>query len=137
MSFCTYTPYWGRPHATSEQFYQIIALIREDVDELGSKLNSMNVSLSDASVVDIFQILASEKVSALQFLDFLKGSDPELCCDPDIGSLFINNCGLLGNYEAMVPVLSGFSHRRVFLGMKAFGFLLDLGLDKASSMECD
>ncbi|KAL5153285.1 Pentatricopeptide repeat-containing protein, chloroplastic [Glycine soja] len=136
MSFCTYTPYWGRPHATSEQFYQIIALIREDVDELGSKLNSMNVSLSDASVVDIFQILASEKVSALQFFDFLKGSDPELCCDPDIGSLFINNCGLLGNYEAMVPVLSGFSHRRVFLGMKAFGFLLDLGLDKASSMEC-
>ena len=138
LYFCTrtYTPYRGRPIATSEQVAQIIALIREDGDDLGSKLNSMNVSLSDASVVDIFQILASERVSALQFFDWLKGSDPNICCDPDLGSLFVNNCGLLGNYEAMVPVLSGFSLKGVFLGVKAFGFLLDLGLDKASSMEC-
>ena len=136
--FCTRTctPYRGRPLATSEQVAQIIALIREDGEDLGSKLNSMNVSLSAASVVDIFQILASERVSALQFFDWLKGSDPNICCDPDLGSLFVNNCGLLGNYEAMVPVLSGFSLKGVFLGVKAFGFLLDLGLDKASTMEC-
>ncbi|RDX61329.1 Pentatricopeptide repeat-containing protein, chloroplastic, partial [Mucuna pruriens] len=138
MYFCTYTctPYWARPLATSEQVSQIIALIREGVDDLGCELNSMNVSLSDASVVDIFQILESERVSALQFFDWLKDSDPELCCDPDVGSLFVNNCGLLGNYGAMVPILSEFSLKRVFLGMKAFGFLLDLGLDKVSSMEC-
>ena len=138
MHFCTRTctPYLVRPLATSEQVSQIIALIRDDGDDLGSKLNSMNVSLSDALVVDIFQILATERVSALQFFDWLKGSDPDLCCNPDIGRLFVNNCGLLGNYEAMVPVLRGFSLKRVFLGMKAFGFLLDLGLDKDSSMEC-
>ena len=138
MYFCTRTctPFWGRPLATSEQVSQIIALIREDGDDLVTKLNSMNVCLSDASVVDIFQILASERVSALQFFDWLKGSDPDICCDPDIGCLFVNNCGLLGNYEAMVPVLREFSLKRMFLGMKAFGFLLDLGLDKTSSMKC-
>ncbi|BAT77532.1 hypothetical protein LR48_Vigan04g249000 [Vigna angularis] len=136
--FCTRTctPYWSRPLATSEQVSQIIALIREDGDDLVTKLNSMNVSLSDASVVDIFQILARDRVSALQFFDWLKVSDPDICCDPDIGSLFVNNCGLLWNFEAMVPVLRGFSLKRVFLGIKAFGFLLDLGLDKTSSMKC-
>ncbi|TKY50026.1 Pentatricopeptide repeat-containing protein [Spatholobus suberectus] len=102
-NLCSNTP---RPHATSEQVSQIIALIREGVDDLGCKLNSMNVSLSDASVVDIFQILANERVSALKFFDWLKGSDPHLCCDPDIASLFVSNYGLLGNYEAMVPILS-------------------------------
>ncbi|CAJ1947372.1 unnamed protein product [Sphenostylis stenocarpa] len=131
---CTYTTYKARPLATSEQVAQIIALIREDEDDLGSKLNSMNVSLSHASVVDIFQRLASERLPALQFFDWLKASDPDICCDPDLGSLFVNNCGLLGNYEAMIPLLSEFSLQNVFLGMKAFGFLLDLGLDKASSM---
>ncbi|WVZ17617.1 hypothetical protein V8G54_010599 [Vigna mungo] len=136
--FCTRTctPYKSRPLATSEHVSQIIALIREDGDDLVTKLNSMNVSLSRASVVDIFQILASDRVSALQFFDWLKFSDPDICCDPDIGSLFVNNCGLLLNFEAMVPVLRGFSLKRVFLGIKAFGFLLDLGLDKTSSMKC-
>ncbi|XP_022636800.1 pentatricopeptide repeat-containing protein At1g22960, mitochondrial-like isoform X2 [Vigna radiata var. radiata] len=85
--FCTRTctPYWSRPLATSEQVSQIIALIREDGDDLVTKLNSMNVSLSDESVVDIFQILARDRVSALQFFDWLKVSDPDICCDPDIG----------------------------------------------------
>ncbi|XP_047162263.1 pentatricopeptide repeat-containing protein At5g16420, mitochondrial-like [Vigna umbellata] len=139
--FCTFctrtcTPYWGRPLATSEQISQIIALIREDGDDLVAKLNSMNVSLSHTSVVDIFQILASDRVSALQFFDWLKVSDPDICCDPDIGSLFVLNCGLLWNFEAMVPVLRGFSLKRVFLRIKAFGFLLDLGLDKTSRIKC-
>ncbi|XP_022636801.1 putative pentatricopeptide repeat-containing protein At1g12700, mitochondrial isoform X3 [Vigna radiata var. radiata] len=89
--FCTRTctPYWSRPLATSEQVSQIIALIREDGDDLVTKLNSMNVSLSDESVVDIFQILARDRVSALQFFDWLKVSDPDICCDPDIGSFEI------------------------------------------------
>ncbi|KAL2335297.1 hypothetical protein Fmac_016510 [Flemingia macrophylla] len=138
--FCSYTynytPYVSRPLATLEQVSQILALIREGVNDLGSKLNNMNVSLSYESVVDIFQILARERVSALQFTDWLRDSDPDLCCDPDVASLFVSNCGLLGNYEAMVPILREFSLKRVFLGMKAFGFLLDLGLDNASSMEC-
>ncbi|KAK7381109.1 hypothetical protein VNO78_33633 [Psophocarpus tetragonolobus] len=140
MYFCTYmnTPYRGKrkPHATSEQVSQIIALIRGDVDDLRSMLNNMSVSLSDASFAYIFQTLASERVSALKFFDWLKGSHPDFCFDPDIVSLFINNCGLLGNYEAMVPVLREFGLKKVFLGMKAFGFLLDSGLDKASCMEC-
>ncbi|XP_027359211.1 pentatricopeptide repeat-containing protein At3g06920-like [Abrus precatorius] len=135
---CTYTntPYWGSPHVASEQVSQIIALIREDVDDLGAKLNTMNVSLSEASVINIFQKLSSERVSALRFFDWLKCSNPKLCCDPDIGSLFVNNCGLLGNYEATVPILCEFNLNGVFLGMKAFGFLLDFDLDKASTMEC-
>ncbi|KAK7271779.1 hypothetical protein RJT34_27959 [Clitoria ternatea] len=139
MYFCSYacTSYSGsRPYATPKQVSQIIALVIEDVNDFGSKLNEMNVSLSEAIVADIFQILASERVSALKFFHWLKCSNPKLFCDPEIASLFVNNCGLLGNYEAMVPILNEFKLKGVFLGMKAFGFLLDLKLGKDSTMEC-
>ncbi|XP_061364360.1 pentatricopeptide repeat-containing protein At1g09900-like [Gastrolobium bilobum] len=137
-SFCSYpySSYKGRPYATSKQVSEIIALIREGVNDLGSKLDRMNVSLSMASIFEIFHKLASERVSALLFFDWLKGSHPELCCDPDIGGLVVNNCGLLGDYEAMVPILTEFNHKGMHLKRNAFGFLMVLGFDKASSMEC-
>lgn len=106
------------------------------MNDLVPMLNEMNVSLSMASVVEILETLASEKVLALRFFDWLKDSQPELCREPEIGCLVVNNCGLLGNYEAMVPILNEFNLKRVHLGRKAFGFLLVLGLDKASTMEC-
>lgn len=126
----------GRPYASAKQVSEIVALIREGVNDLEFSLNRVNVSLSMALIVEIFHILASERVSALQFFHWLKGSHPELCCDPQIGGLVVNNCGLLGNYEAMVPILNEFNHRRVHLGRNAFGFLLVLNLDKASTVEC-
>ncbi|KAJ1376310.1 Tetratricopeptide-like helical domain superfamily [Sesbania bispinosa] len=131
-----YSSYKGRPYATRKQVTEITALIREGVNDLESKLNRINVSLSMASVAEIFQILATERVSALRFFDWLRGSHPELCCDPEIGALVVNNCGLLGNYEAMLPILTEFNLKRMHLGRTAFGFLLVLGLDKESTMEC-
>ena len=136
--FCSYSysSYPGRPFATSEKVSEIVALIREDVNDLESRLNGMNLCLSVASVVEVLKVLASERVPALRFFDWLKESHPKLCCDPEIGCLVVNNCGLLGNFEAMVPILTEFNLKGVPLRRSAFGFLLVLCLDEASVMEC-
>lgn len=123
------------PLATPKQVSEIIDLLRGDVNDLGPKLNSMNVTFSVSSSVEIFRILSRERVSALRFFDWLKAAHPDFCYDPDICSLVIDNCGRLGDYEAMVPVLIEFKLKRICLRQRAFGFLLDLSLDKASIMQ--
>ncbi|XP_050906653.1 pentatricopeptide repeat-containing protein At5g02860 [Lathyrus oleraceus] len=128
--------YKRKPYTTSKQVSEIIALICDGVNDLEYRLNMMNVSLSLSSVVYVFDKLASERVSALMFFHWLNVSHRELCCDPEIGNLVIENCGLLGNYEAMVPVLVEFNLKRMCLGRRAFRFLVVLRLDKDSSMEC-
>ncbi|KAE9619917.1 putative tetratricopeptide-like helical domain-containing protein [Lupinus albus] len=136
--FCTYpySHYRSRPYATPNQVSNIIALIREDVNDLVHRLNMMDVSLSMASVVELFHVLSSERVSALRFFDWLKFSHPEICSHSEIVCLVVNNCGLLGNYEAMAPILNEFNLKGMHLGRKAFDFLLVLCLDKDSSLEC-
>lgn len=129
-SFDRYTPF-----ATPKQVSEIIELLRGNVNDLGSKLNRMNMTLSVQSIVEIFRILSRERVSALRLFDWLKASHPDLCYDPHICSLVIDNCGRLENYEAMVPIMAEFSLKRICLGQKAFWFLLDFSLDDAFIME--
>ncbi|KAK7266748.1 hypothetical protein RIF29_19402 [Crotalaria pallida] len=132
-----YSHYRSRPCATPNQVYYIISLIREnDVNDLVYRLNLMNVSLSMTSVVEIFHVLSRERVSGLRFFHWLKATHPEICWDPEIVGLMVNNLGLLGNYEAMVEILNELNLKGVCLGRKTFGFLLVLCLDKDSSMDC-
>ncbi|XP_004513355.3 uncharacterized protein [Cicer arietinum] len=136
--FCSYpfSYYKGKPYATSKQVSEIIRLICEGVNDLDYRLNMMNVSLSMSSVIYIFDKLASERVSALLFFDWLNVSHTELCCDPEIGGLIVENCGLVGNFDAMVAILNEFNRKKMCLGRRAFRFLVVLRLDKDSSMEC-
>ncbi|XP_045804864.1 pentatricopeptide repeat-containing protein At3g56030, mitochondrial-like [Trifolium pratense] len=136
--FCSYpySSYKNKPYATSKQVSEIIALIIEGVNDLEYRLNMLNVSLSMASVIYIFDKLASERVSALMFFHWLNVSHPELCCDPDIGGCVVDNCGLLGNFEAMVPIFNEFNLKRMCLGRRAFRFLVILRFDEDSRMEC-
>src|ERR1044072_3022999 len=55
--FCSYpySSYKDRPYATWKQVSEIVALVREGVSDLEFTLNRMNVSLSMASIVEIFQ----------------------------------------------------------------------------------
>ncbi|MED6160637.1 hypothetical protein PIB30_053285 [Stylosanthes scabra] len=120
----------------SAEVSDIVALIRDDVNDLGFRLNRMNLCLSNSLVVEVLKVLAMERVSALRFFDWLKNSHAEIASDPQIGCLVVNNCGLLGNYEAMVPILNEFNLKRVPLRRNAFGFLLICCSDKASAVEC-
>lgn len=131
-----YSSYKNKPYATSKQVSQIITLIIEGDNDLEHRLNMMNVSLSMASVIYIFDELASQRVSALMFFRWLNVSHPELCCDPEIGCCVVDNCGLLKDFDAMVQILRDFNSKRVCLGRRAFRFLVVLRLDEDSCMEC-
>ncbi|KAI9085534.1 hypothetical protein K1719_032377 [Acacia pycnantha] len=123
------------PFATTKQVSEIIDLLRRGENDLSSKMNGKNVTLSIPSCVKIFHILSREKVSALRFFDWLRATCPEFGHDSHICSLVIDNCGRLENYEAMVLMLKEFNLKCVRLEQKAFGFLLDSSCHKASLME--
>ncbi|KAI4332423.1 hypothetical protein L6164_017332 [Bauhinia variegata] len=122
-------------HTTAEMFSELVDLIIADGSDLESCLNVKIVTLSKSLTVKIFRLLSYEKLSALRFFDWLKVSYPYRCWDPDICNLVIDNCGQLGNYEAMVDILIQLNLRRIPLGPKAFEFLLSLSLHDASFME--
>lgn len=123
------------PDATAKQVSEIIDLLRGGENDLSSKLNGKNVTLSIPLCVKIFQAFSCERVSALRFFDWLVASHPEFCHDSHLCSLVIDNCGRLENYEVMVPILKEFNLKCVRLEQKAFGFLLDSSLHKASLKE--
>lgn len=124
-----------RPHVSPKQVSEIIDMIMKDGNDLESKLDSMNVSLSVASITEIFRVLNCEKVSAFRFFGWIRGSRPELSCNSDVCSLVIDNCGWLDDYEAMLCVLSDVRMKQVHLTKMAFGFIPVLISNQASIMQ--
>ncbi|KAM1023458.1 hypothetical protein ACFX2I_044272 [Malus domestica] len=112
-----------RPDETSNQVLEIIDMIRMGESDLKSKLNSMNVSLSPASITRVFEVLNSEKVPALCFFDWIRDSQPIGCYGNEICSLVIDNCGWVGDYPAMLQILKDFQSEEIRLTQKAFGFI--------------
>jgi hypothetical protein len=50
--------------------------ITRDIDnDLESKLDSMNVSLSITSITEIFRVLNCEKVSTIRFFAWIRGTE--------------------------------------------------------------
>ncbi|XP_048437710.1 pentatricopeptide repeat-containing protein At3g04760, chloroplastic-like [Pyrus x bretschneideri] len=112
-----------RPDETSNQVLEIIDMIRMGENDLKSKLNSMNVSLSSASITRVFEVLNSEKVPALCFFDWIRDSQPIGSYGNEICSLVIDNCGRVGDYPAMLQILKDFQSEEIRLTQKAFGFI--------------
>ncbi|KAJ4713796.1 Pentatricopeptide repeat-containing protein [Melia azedarach] len=123
-------------YASSKQVSEIIQLILSGDSEVGSKLESMNVSLSTASVIEIFRVLNSKKVSALRFFRWIREFQPEIFCNSDICSLVIDNCGRLDDYENMRHLLDEFSANQIQLTEKAFGFLPVMISSKSLTKVC-
>ncbi|KAJ0025569.1 hypothetical protein Pint_07554 [Pistacia integerrima] len=121
------------PYATPKQVSEIIQLIRDSDSEMESKLNSMNVSLSTANLIEIFQVLNCDKVRALRFFKWIEHVQPELYDNFDICSLVVDNCGRLDDYEEMRALLEEFNVKKVCLTEKAFGFLPVMISSKAST----
>ncbi|XP_062152614.1 pentatricopeptide repeat-containing protein At5g64320, mitochondrial-like [Alnus glutinosa] len=123
-----------RANATPKQVSEMISIITRDDNDLESKLDSMNVSLSIASITEIFRILNCEKVSAIRFFAWIRGSKPDLYGNSDICSLAVDNCGWLDDYKTMLHIMNGFSMKGICLTKKAFGFLPVLVSNKDSFM---
>ncbi|KAJ9167401.1 hypothetical protein P3X46_022056 [Hevea brasiliensis] len=116
-----------RPIATPKQVFKIIGLLRSNEDDLESKLCKLNLRLSITSVARVLRALSSKKRSALHFFQWIRHWQPELECNSDICSLIIDNCGRLGDYDAMQCLLNDFSLKSLSLTNKAFGFLTSTG----------
>ncbi|GAV70469.1 PPR domain-containing protein/PPR_2 domain-containing protein [Cephalotus follicularis] len=106
-------------------------MIKGNESDLESRLNLMNVSLSIASMTQIFQVLNSKKVCALRFFHWSRQSQPEFYRNCDICSLIVDNCGRRDDLGAMLCVLNDFRLSKVYLTQKAFGFLPAMVLSKA------
>lgn len=129
--------YDGSGPITPKRISEIIEVIRNDPNEhdLHCKLNSMSISLSTASISEILQILNRERVSAVCFFAWIKRWRPELSRSSEICSLVIENCGRLGDYEAMLSLLKEFGGKQVCLTELAFGFVPLICKSKCSMMD--
>ncbi|KAG2714105.1 hypothetical protein I3843_03G013200 [Carya illinoinensis] len=112
-----------RPIAIRKEVLEMIAVIMRDENDLEFKLDSMNLSLSISLVTEIFRVLSWERVSALRFFAWIRSSRPDLCCNSDVCSLVIHNCGWLDDYKAMLCILNDYKLKRICLTKMAFGFL--------------
>ncbi|KAJ6744737.1 hypothetical protein OIU79_030956 [Salix purpurea] len=124
-----------RPKAMQKQAANIIDLIKRDEYDLESKLDSLRVKLSIASVTLVFHVLNSEKVSALRFFRWIRHWQPELRCNSDICSLVVDNCGRLDDYDDMRSLLNEFNENRLCLTKKAFEFLHVMNVTNESLVE--
>jgi pentatricopeptide repeat protein len=123
-----------RPKATHKQVSEIISMVMRDANDLESKLDSMNVRLSIASITEIFRVLNCERVSGIRFFDWIRDSQPDLYRNSDICSLVIDNCGCLDDYKALLYILNEFRKKKICLNKRAFGFLPVLVSNKDSIM---
>ncbi|KAL5559859.1 hypothetical protein UlMin_036070 [Ulmus minor] len=118
-----------RPNAFRKQVLDVVEMIRRNENGLESRLNSINVSLSDITLV--FRVLNCENVSALRLFDWIRVSRPDFSRNFDICSLVIDNCGRLSDYQTMLGILKSFRPKHICLTKMAFGFLLDSIENKA------
>ncbi|VFQ66481.1 unnamed protein product [Cuscuta campestris] len=120
----------------SNEAAQIIEIIRSDGEELSSKLSSVASSLDSKPIImGTLNGLNRLRISGLSFFRILMETNPQLCRSGDICSLIINNCGCLGDYEAMISLLQEFKLQKICLNRMAFEFLPVSELDKDDPME--
>lgn len=110
-------------NGSPKQISEIINLIRNGENDLESKLNCMNVSLSEVTTYTIFRILNCEKISALRFFNWIRQSHPKFYHNSDVCSLVIDNCGRLDDFDSMFNLLNDFRIHGISLNQKAFGYL--------------
>lgn len=118
--------------AFQKQFSEIVGMIRRNENNFERELNLIGVSLSVASITQIFQVLNKEKVPALRFFNWVRDSRPDLRRSCNICSLVIENLGRLNDFESMTSILNGFKEEHICLTPNAFRFLPELMLDKDS-----
>ncbi|KAE8649843.1 pentatricopeptide repeat-containing protein At5g65560 [Cucumis sativus] len=116
----------SKRNVTSNQLSNIINIIRENQEDLESKLDSPNVRLTNVLVGQILEMLNKHKISASRFFNWVSVQSCKFPCNSDVYSLLIDNFGRLDDYEGILPVLIEFGLKGIELNHKAFGFLLPL-----------
>lgn len=119
-----------------DEVTQIIEFIRSDGEDLRSKLSSVAPALDSKSILrNTFKVLNQLRISGLMFFRILLDMNPKLRKSGDVCSMIINNCGWLGDYEAMLSLLKEFKLENICLTQMAFEFLPVFEPNKNSLME--
>ncbi|TYI72991.1 hypothetical protein E1A91_D07G099100v1 [Gossypium mustelinum] len=113
----------SRTNASGKQVSEIINLIRSGSNDLESKLDAMNIRLSEVLLNTIFRILNREKIPALRFFNWIRKSHPEFRHDSDIYSLVVDNCGRSDDFDSIFNLLNDFRIHGICLNQKAFSYL--------------
>ena len=121
-------PFWKKAR-------RILDLIKRVENNFEPELNRINVSLSVTNIAQILQLLNSEKVSALSFFNWIRGSRPDLTRNYEIYSLVVDNCGRLNDYESLTCTLNEINLKRICLTPSAFRFLPESAWNEESLMD--
>ncbi|KAK4713811.1 hypothetical protein R3W88_019718 [Solanum pinnatisectum] len=118
----------------SEEVLEIIEIIKGGGEDLRQQLILVASKLSFKCVIGIFDLLNEQRISGLNFFNWLRDSHPEFHCSAYVNSLIICNCGWLDDYKTMFSLLEEFKAEQTCLTDKAFGFLTVFGSCKDSLM---
>ncbi|CAH9134337.1 unnamed protein product [Cuscuta epithymum] len=103
---------------------QIVEIIRSGGEDFRSNLSSMSSSLDSKRILmNTFKVLNQLRISGLDFFRTLVEMKPNLYRSGDVCSLIINNCGWLGDQEALLSLLQEFKLQSICLNQMAFEFL--------------
>lgn len=122
-------------HKTPKLVSQLIDVIKSSKGNCRSQLDLMDIKLSKISVCEILRVLSCEKVLALRFFEWVRDHNRDLYRNGDVCSLVIDNCGWVGDYDAMTVLLMRFKEENISINDKAFGFLPVLDSTKAHAIE--
>lgn len=118
----------------SEEILEIIEIIKGGGEDLRQQLILVASKLSFKCVIGIFDLLNEQRISGLNFFNWLRDSHPEFHCSAYVNSLIICNCGWLDDYKTMFSLFEEFKAEQTCLTDKAFGFLTVFGSCKDSLM---
>ncbi|KAH6833993.1 hypothetical protein C2S53_004795 [Perilla frutescens var. hirtella] len=102
---------------------EIVVMVRNNVDDLESRLNMMHSQLNTYSITEIFEVLNSQKVHGLRFFEWIWSNNPKLHRNACVCSLIIDNLGRMEDYGTMCVWFRKFTSEKISLTYGAFGFL--------------
>ncbi|KAG8378533.1 hypothetical protein BUALT_Bualt08G0146900 [Buddleja alternifolia] len=102
---------------------EIIDDIRNNRDDLESRLGVQASRLSVYSITEIFEVLNTHRIPGLRFFEWIWTNIPQVHKNAHVCSLIIDNIGRLGDYETMSTLLKKFTSKNICLTYEAFGFL--------------
>ncbi|KAL3641486.1 hypothetical protein CASFOL_016454 [Castilleja foliolosa] len=102
---------------------EIVDILKENGEDLESRLNTMPSKLPVHSIVEIFEILNTQRISGLRFFEWILVNNPRFRRNANFCSLTINHLGRLDDYETMFVLLKKFTSENICLTYDAFEFL--------------
>lgn len=112
-----------RKHSRGRIVLDVVNTVRDNGEDLESRLNELHPRLNAYSITEIFEVLNAQKVPGLRLFEWVWSNNPKLHKNACVCSLVIDNLGRLEDYETMRTLFRKFTNENICLTYDAFGFL--------------